>query len=87
MARRGGREGAISSLIAWNTALTWESYFCSTLDNMAITCSVKALGRYLRCPPRPIFQITDCDLKDLASLAVSTNMKSDGNRSTLRATA
>src|SRR5262245_26685457 len=46
---------------------------------MAIPCSANASGGY-RPPPRPDFEITDCDLKRANSSFVSANMKSEGNR-------
>ena len=36
---------------------------CRTVDNMATPCSVKAYGAY-RLPPRPLFEVANCDLKE-----------------------
>ena len=59
----------------------------STLESMATPCSVKAWGRYFRCRPRPLSNVTICDLKAADSSGVSSNMKSAGNRSSFRLTA
>src|SRR6266571_961477 len=56
-----------------------------TVDNMATPCSVKAYGAY-RLPPRPLFEVAICDLKNAPSSEVSWNMKSFGNRGRLRLT-
>ena len=56
----------------------------STLDSMATPCSVKAYGRYRR-PPRD-FEVTDCDLKRVASSGVSPKRKSAGKRPEFRLT-
>src|SRR5579885_2669605 len=58
----------------------------STLDSIATPCSVKAYGA-VRRPPRPPFEITDCDLKDATSDGANRNMKSAGKRAALRLTA
>ena len=57
----------------------------STLDSIATPCSVKAYGRYRR-PPRD-FEVTDCDLKRVASSGVSPKRKSAGKRPEFRLTA
>ena len=57
-----------------------------TLDNMATPSCVNAYGRYFRCSPRPGFKVANCDLKTLASVAVSLNMKSPGKRRAFRLT-
>ena len=49
-------------------------------------CSVKAWGRYLRCWPRPVFKVANCDLRESHSSLESSNMKSAGKRSELRRT-
>src|SRR5207245_10795709 len=55
---------------------------CSKIAaSITAPCSVNALGRNLRCPPR--FKITFCDLKadtSRVSSHQSRNMKSIGNR-------
>lgn len=58
----------------------------STLESIATPCSVKTQGRY-RGPPRPSFEVTNCDLKSVSSCAVRRNAKSFGKRSRLRPTA
>jgi hypothetical protein len=40
---------------------------------------VQGQGRYRR-PPRPVFEVTDCDLKAAVSIFDSRNIKSEGNR-------
>lgn len=57
----------------------------NTLESIATPCSVNAYGRYRR-PPRPMFEIANCDLKDSVSSLVRRNMKSSGNRFLLRET-
>lgn len=42
----------------------------STLDSMATPCSVKTRGR-VRRPPRPVFDIAICDIKDVNSCWLS----------------
>jgi hypothetical protein len=54
--------------------------------SMIAPCSVKTYGAYLRCWPRPVFKVANCDLKELVSSAVSWNMKSAGKRLRLRRT-
>jgi len=39
------------------------------LESMATPCSVKAEGE-VRLPPRPFFEVANCDLKASSSLAV-----------------
>src|SRR5947199_10313765 len=56
----------------------------STLDSIATPCSVKAYGRYRR-PPRD-FEVTDCDLKRVASSGVSPKRKSAGKGPEFRLT-
>jgi hypothetical protein len=48
-----------------------------TLESMATPCSVNAYGRYRR-PPRPVFEVANCNLKASASSAVSRRRKSSG---------
>ena len=50
----------------------------STVAAMIAPCSVKAYGKE-RLPPRPIFEVANCDIKDLFSREESWNMKSAGN--------
>jgi len=57
----------------------------STFANITAPCSVKTLGSFRR-PPRPAFDVANCDFKVEASPAVSRNMKSVGNLSWLRFT-
>ena len=57
----------------------------NTLDNMATPCSVNAYGN-VRRPPHEL-EVTICDLKFESSRVVNRNMKSRGNRPTLRFTA
>lgn len=54
-------------------------------DSMATPCSVKTSGAYRR-PPRPLFEVADCDLKDSTSSGVNWNMKSAGNLAIFRRT-
>ena len=49
-------------------------------------CSVKAQGRFRR-PPRPGFDVTDCDFKRAVSSGLSRKRKSAGNRASFRLTA
>jgi len=56
----------------------------STLESIAIPCSVNAIGRYL-LPPQ--LEVTICDLKLLNSCRVSSNIKSSGKRSVFLRTA
>jgi len=48
-----------------------------TDDSIATPCSVNANGKYFKC--WPLFKVTICDLKESASLSVSSNRKSTGN--------
>ena len=52
-----------------------------TADNIAIPCSIKTYGKYLR-PPLFVsfFEVTNCDLKDSNSSLLSWNLKLSGKR-------
>ena len=84
---QSGREAGGFSLAAHGAALI--SIARSQLRTFAAInapCSVNTNGRYRR-PPRPMFEVTDCDLKRVYSSAVSWNTKSSGNRAAFRRTA
>jgi hypothetical protein len=66
--------------------LVWTAWGeLSTLAAMMAPCSVKAYGSFRR-PPRPTFDVADCDIKPSNSSRLSRNAKSGGNRSILRLT-
>jgi hypothetical protein len=48
--------------------------------------TVKAVGGYFRCSPRPGFKVAICDLRAAFSSLVRTKAKSGGNRSAFRFT-
>ncbi len=54
MARRRGCEGVISSLIAWNTALNWVLYFCSSASSLRESSSFAPRIRRKRTNARMI---------------------------------
>ena len=47
----------------------------------------KDVGAVFSALPRPVFKVTNCDLKAVASFSVSWNMKSAGKRETFLLTA
>ncbi len=53
------------------------------LESIRIPCSVNTHGN-LRRPPRPVFDVAICNIKDSNSSSVSWKAKSAGNRSMLR---
>jgi hypothetical protein len=55
--------------------------------SMATPCSVKAKGGYLECFPPPFFKDAICDLNELHSSGVSSNIKSSGKRAMFHLTA
>ena len=61
-----------------NTAMAARE-LSNTENNIATPCSVKASGA-VRRPPRPMFEITVCDIKAANSSTESRNMESSGKR-------
>ena len=55
----------------------------STVAGIKTPCSVKAKGK-VRRPPRPAFDISNCDVKPSRSSGVSEKRRSPGKRSRLR---
>lgn len=58
----------------------------STAAAMIAPCSVNTSGVFRR-PPRPSFEVTNCDFKRDHSAVVNLNAKSRGKRRALRFTA
>jgi hypothetical protein len=82
----GISKGAVTKYVqrAQEQGLGWP--LPADLDDSRLPCSVKA-QESLRRPPRPGFDVANCDIKAACSVAVRRNMKSSGKRSALRFTA